>query len=122
MGIVKRLAALAILAAVGMGCAADEPAEPAEPTTAKELFEGCMDPWDGNHDGFETLIRAQLNDPGSMETHGTYSNADDSLADGEIRIRLDYGARNALGGMVRTDAIATMGLDCRIVTVIDYGF
>ena len=58
----------------------------------------------------------------SRVTHGTYFSADDSLADGEIGIRLDYGARNALGGMVRTTATATMGLDCEIVNVIDYGF
>ncbi len=115
------IAALAVVAAVGCSAAEPEP-EPAAPSNAKELFDSCMDPWDGNHNGLEALIRAQLNDPGSMETHGTYYNADDSLADGEIRIRLDYGARNALGGMVRTDAFATMGLDCEINTVTDYGF
>ncbi len=90
--------------------------------TATELFEGCVSAWDGNHEGLEALIRAQLNDPGSMETHGTYYNPDDSLSDGEIGIRLDYGARNALGGMVRTDAYATMGTDCEINEVISYGF
>ena len=57
-----------------------------------------------------------------METHGTYYNPDGSLTDGEIGIRLDYGARNALGGMVRTNVYATIGLDCEINEVIDYGF
>ena len=42
--------------------------------------------------------------------------------DGEITIRLDYGARNLFGGMIRTSAWADMGLDCEIKTVTDYGF
>lgn len=100
------------------GCAASD----SEPTNAKELFEGCVAAWDGNHDGLEALIRARLNDPGSMETHGTYYNSSDSIADGEIRIRLDYSAANAFGGKVRTDAWASMGLDCEIIVVTDYGF
>lgn len=90
--------------------------------SAKEVFEDCVSAWDGNHDGLEALIRAQLNDPGSMETHGTYYNPSDSLTDGSITIRLDYGARNALGGMVRTNAYADMGTNCDIIRVIDYGF
>ena len=90
--------------------------------SAKEVFEDCVSAWDGNHDGLEALIRAQLNDPGSMETHGTYYNPSDSLTDGHITIRLDYGARNALGGMVRTNAYADMGTNCAIIRVIDYGF
>ena len=36
-------------------------------------------------------------------------NPDDSLSDGKIGIRLDYGARDTLGGMVRTDAYAHDG-------------
>ena len=27
-----------------------------------------LDPWDGNHNGVEAIIRDRLNDPGSMET------------------------------------------------------
>ena len=99
----------------------------ATPTTApapnaKELFEGCVSAWDGNHEGLEALIRGVLNDPGSMETHGTYYNPNDSLNDGNIRIRLDYGARNTFGGMVRTSAWADMDTDCDIIRVTDYGF
>lgn len=81
-----------------------------------------MSAWDGNHDGFEALIRDVLNDPGSMETHGTYYDASDSISDGEILIRLNYGARNAFGGMVRSDAIGIMDVDtCKIIDVITYG-
>ena len=92
------------------------------PQTARDLAEECFSAWDGNHDGLEALIRAQLNDPGSMETHSTRFNADDSLDDGSMTILLDYGARNALGGMVRTTATAEMATDCEITSVIDYGF
>ncbi len=118
------LTALALLAA---GCSTDTDAPsaaapPPEPRNAKELFEGCVSPWDGNHDGLEDLIRPLLNDPGSMETHGTYYSSDDSLADGKISIRLDYSAANMLGGKVRANAIAEMGLDCEIIAVVDYGF
>lgn len=88
---------------------------------ARDLFESCVSTWDGNHEGLEALIRAQLNDPGSMETHGTYYSSTDSIADGEIRIRLDYSANNIFGGKVRNDAWARMGMDCRIIAVIDYG-
>lgn len=111
--------ALLVAASCQLGESADDDSPPAN---AKELFERCVSAWDGNHDGLEALIRAQLNDPGSMETHGTYYNSADSITDGEIGIRLDYGARNTLGGMVRTDAYATMGMDCEITEVIDYGF
>ena len=116
----KPLIALIVVAGVAGGCVADS--EPAAPTNAKELFEACVSEWDGNHDGLESLIRAELNDPGSMETHGTYYNPNDSISDGKLRIRLDYSAANVLGGMVRTDAWADMGTDCEIITVTDYGF
>ena len=92
-----------------------------EPANARDLFEDCVSGWDGNHSGLESLIRARLNDPGSMETHGTYYNEDDSLANGEIRIRLDYSAANVFGGKVRKNAWARMGMDCQIVAVTDYG-
>lgn len=108
-------------------CTLPESDRPPTPTTrpsnAAEAFGACVSAWDGNHEGFEALIRDVLNDPGSMETHGTYYNASDSIADGEITIRLNYGARNAFGGMVRADAVGVMDVDtCRIVEVISYGF
>ena len=40
--------------------------------SAMELAEKCFSAWDGNHDGFERLVKAGLNDPNSMEVHGTY--------------------------------------------------
>ena len=103
----------------------DEPAEPEEPAkerTRQDVAEDCLSAWDGNHDELEGLIRAQLNDPDSMTTHGTYFSADDDLSDGTLTLKLDYGARNQLGGMVRTTAWAEMNLDCSIREVTDYGF
>ena len=70
----------------------------------------------------EDLICPQLNDPGSMETFGTYYFTWDDLDDGLVTVRLDYGARNAFGGMVRTSAWAEMRPDCAGAEVSDYGF
>ncbi|MXZ95024.1 MAG: hypothetical protein F4Y99_03765 [Acidimicrobiaceae bacterium] len=96
------------------------------PTTTtlavKDVFEDCMDPWDGNYNALEDLIRPLLNDPGSMETFGTYYFTWDDLDDGLVTVRLDYGARNAFGGMVRTSAWAEMRPNCSVAEVIDYGF
>lgn len=91
------------------------------PLTAEEAFEDCVSPWDGNHNGFEQLIRERLNDPGSMETHGTFYNPSDSVADGTIRIRLNYGARNSFGGMVRNDAIGEMNVRTCEVSIVTLG-
>lgn len=86
--------------------------------TDQEIAEDCLSPWDGNHDDFERQIRERLNDPGSMTTHATYF----GRVSGEFTLRMDYGARNAFGGMVRTEAIAIMDTATCEVTVIDYGF
>ena len=67
-------------------------------------------------------MKAGLNDPNSMEIHGTYFSETDGLGDGEIRIKMDYSAANAYGGMVRTTAWARMGLDCGIIEVTVYGY
>ena len=86
--------------------------------TAHGLAEECFSFWSGNHRGFVDEVKAVLNDPGSMEVHGTYFNSNDSPADG-IRIRMDYSAANAFGGMVRGNALADMRMDCSI-SVIQY--
>lgn len=123
----RQLFALAACVLLSVGCGLSDstdstPTPATQPSNAAEAFEACVSAWDGNHEGFEALIRNVLNDPGSMETHGTYYNASDSISDGEITIRLDYGARNAFGGMVRSDALGIMDVDtCRITEVISYG-
>ena len=91
--------------------------------TPEDVAEKCFSPWDGNHNGFERQIKAGLNDPGSMDTDGTYffPNWED-LSDGTMTIRLDYRARNAFGGMVRTSAWGEMNIHTCSVTVTDFGY
>ncbi len=73
-------------------------------TTAEDRRKGfhCLDPWDGNHNGMEALIRDRLNDPGSMETIVTRIAPAD--AQGDHRIQLEFTAKNAYGGRVRHTA------------------
>ena len=47
------------------------------PSNARELAEECFSAWDGNHNEFERLVAAGLNDPNSIEVHGAYSDVDD---------------------------------------------
>ena len=74
------------------------------------------------HDGFEKQFRELLNDPDSMTTHGTCYNPDEDISDGKMGVRLEYGERNPLGGMVRIDAFGDMNIRTCKVTVTDYGF
>lgn len=73
----------------------------ARETSAEDRRKGfhCLDPWDGNHNGLEALIRDRLNDPGSMETIVTRIAPAD--AQGDHRIQLEFTAKNAYGGRVR---------------------
>ena len=67
----------------------------------------CLDPWDGNHNGFERLVKPYLNDPSSMETHSTRMGALGTRPNGHS-IVMEFGARNAFGGMVRHNAIGSV--------------
>ena len=73
-------------------------------STAEERRKGfhCLSSWDGNHNGLEELVRRRLNDPGSMETHETRIGPVDSS--GRHRIIMDFSAKNAFGGRVRSTA------------------
>ena len=64
----------------------------------------CLSLWDGNHDLFEGLVRNKLNDPSSMETFETRVSP---VENGKHEIIMEFGARNAFGGMVRKLAIGT---------------
>ena len=74
-------------------------------TSAEDRRNGfhCLSKWDGNHDQLEDLVRANLNDPGSMETHSTSITPVD--ANGNHTIIMDFSAKNALGGRVRNEAV-----------------
>ena len=62
----------------------------------------CLSAWDGNHAGLERLVRDQLTDPGSMETHTTRISPADAYGDHFIVI--DFSSKNAFGGRVRFEA------------------
>ena len=74
----------------------------------------CLSPWDGNHNGLEALIRAELKDPNSMETIETRITPVD--ANGSHRVILEYRARNSFGGMAQGVALGSVDNDtCRAV-------
>ena len=61
----------------------------------------CLSAWDGNHNGFEALVRDVLKDPGSMETIETWVQlvSTTDLGTGHY-IKMQYRAKNSLGGYV----------------------
>ena len=76
----------------------------------------CLNPFDGNHDGLEALIRAQLKDPNSMETIVTRITPVDT--NGNHRIVLEYRARNSFGGMTLGQAIGSVDNDTCEATLL----
>ena len=110
------LAILVLVAVVAAACSGPE-------TTEDRLRDCPQVSWDGNLDSFEEQIRDRLNDPGSMETFGTYFRNDYALeADGRLRVRMEWGARNAFGGMVRTESAGLLNLDTCHVQITAWGF
>ena len=76
----------------------------------------CLSTWDGNHDGFEALVRERLNDPGSMETYETRIGPVNR--EGRHKIVMDFGAKNAFGGMIRSQATGWVGNQSCKATVV----
>lgn len=76
----------------------------------------CLSEWDGNHDGFERLVKPYLNDPDSMETFSTRMGAFGSRPNGHSII-MEFGARNAFGGMVRHTAVGSVDHDSCVATL-----
>ena len=91
-----------LLCLVGCGMSAEE-----EAAKAEDIRKGfhCLSAWDGNHDGLEALVRAELVDPASMETYDTRIAPVDEL-NGKHTLIMDFGSRNSFGGMVRNTAVA----------------
>ena len=87
--------ALVLLASIACGQSEEDKAAKTE--ERRQGFH-CLSPWDGNHDGLEALARNHLNDPGSMETYNTVIG---QVVNGRHRIKMEFGAANAFGGMVR---------------------
>ena len=104
---------LVIVLTVAVGMAADDKERPARTATrtAEEAAERrngfhCLSAWDGGHAGMEQLIKAQLTDPNSLTVHETRIATVVVDSDGrQCHVLLvDFGARNAFGGMVRHEA------------------
>ena len=106
----------------GQGAAPSLSGSAPKPKTLREQIEDCLDSWDGNHKGFEDQIRPGLNDEDSMETHGTYFAVTDEDGDGNVSIRMEYSAKNALGGRVKTEALGLLNYRTCRVTVIHPGY
>ena len=88
--------------------------------TPEAIADKCLSSWDGNSDDLEALVRADLNDPDSMQTDETKYNVkqlfdvnDDDVK--EIFINMQYRATNAFGGVIRQTATAYIDKNCSIV-------
>ena len=82
-------------------CSGESEEERAERLEDRRKGFHCLSDWDGNHDGLEALVRPLLQDPGSMQTYETLIGP---VRDGKHQITMNFGARNAFGGMVRHTA------------------
>ena len=80
---------------------------------AEDLRKGfhCLSEVTGRHYGMEELIKDQLKDPGSFDEADTLIGP---VENGEHTIRVDYRARNSLGGMVFGSAVGAVDTEtCR---------
>ncbi len=78
----------------------------------------CLSKWDGNHDGLEALVRMQMNDPGSMKTYVTRITPVSEFQQGNHYVEMDFGGKNAFGGMVRHTAHAWVDPDTCEATLL----
>ena len=61
----------------------------------------CLSAWDGNHDGFEDVVRGYLEDPDSMSTINTLVGRN---INGRHQITMNFTAENLFGGTERLTA------------------
>ena len=114
VGVVFVIVVIAAVSAAGSG-GSDVPAQDTTKTNAESVNTEsaedkenrrkgfhCLSTWDGNHDGFEDIVRKELNDPGSMETIETGITPANNQ--GQHTIRMEFTAKNAFGGRVRHEA------------------
>ena len=123
----RRVLALVAVAVVAVGAAAcssgGDGTSGGGGGTEDRLRDCPMVAWDGNLNSFERQIRERLNDPGSMETFGTYFTNGFALEpDGRLMVRMEWGARNAFGGMVRKESVGYLDLDSCEVEITSWGF
>ena len=93
-----------------------------QPGSIRDQIEECLDPWDGNHNGFEDQVRPGLNDEWSMRTHGTYFSTSDPDREGRVTIRMEYSANNVFGARVKASDYGLLNYQTCAVTVLDYGY
>ena len=87
--------------------------------TATHRHQGfhCLSVWDGHSGQMNALIKTYLNDPSSMEVHSTRIAPE---SDGTHLIIVDFGAKNALSGMVRNIAKGLVDHEtCEALVVIE---
>ena len=71
----------------------------------------CLSPLDGHHDGFQRLVKQQMNDPDSVEARETLIGkvsvgvSSFGARQGKHVIVMDYTAKNPLDGTVRAQAV-----------------
>ena len=117
----KRLWGLALLSflflfstcVVAITCAVAEDDSPQrEAEKAEERRKGfhCLSPLTGHHRDFERLVKDSLNDPDSMKSHETRIGPVNE-ATGVHVIVMEFGARNAFGGMLRRTATGLVSSD-----------
>ena len=86
-------------------------AKEAEEAAKRESGLHCLSEWDGHHDGFQTLVNRQMNDPDSLEARETLIGkvgvgiSTYEGRSGKHIIVMDYTAKNPLGGTVRAEAV-----------------
>ena len=95
--------------------------QPLDAEASRAAFEKCLNPWDGNLDALEDLVRPLLLSPDSMRTHETRYrtapvNSPGDGAHGAHYVTLTYSADNAFGVRLRATATAYVHPSgCRIV-------
>jgi len=71
--------------------------------------------WDGSHKVLAEAVRQNLNDPDSFKHYETgYRDEGNTIV-----VKMEYGAANAFGGIVRKYIVARYTTDGKIVEVID---
>jgi len=103
----------------------DKPAAPAiqmsakeqEASARKENIQKLFSAWDGSHRGLEKIIKDAMNDPDSYKHVETvYWDMGDHLV-----VRTTYRGKNAFGGVVKNWVKAKIGLDGKVLEIIEQG-
>ena len=75
-----------------------------EETQERRTGRHCLSAWDGNHNGFESLVRDRLHNPDSMETHSTVLWPLAGDGQNHVRIIMEFSSINVFGARQRHHA------------------